>query len=288
MQNAHGDFHQLRIARLKQLFARECFENMLQRLAVVAVRREPGLRDGLIKLAPEKRDISWAGRIGHRREQTGDQALADHLALGVEFLDADGIEQNRAVNGGFYIGLGDDHRIGPAHQTLHSGGAALQMAQFVEHQPFRIAQYAEARAGIDARLGALAGAGKIIFPVAEKGEIIIMRPLQEILSLGDIGDRAFGIAQFKLVDNALHLGAHGLPILDRRVDVLENRFQVCLDFLDARRITLAVDGYAHHRFVLHAGAGLVAGKKIHELAGLVAPRPVYWMNDQMNRVAEAR
>src|SRR5262249_18146472 len=89
MKNAQRNFKKLVVARLKQLVARMSFEDMQERLAVMAVGLEAGAGDDALDLAPQQRRFPRALVVGDRGEEADEQLLAGRIALGVEALDAD-------------------------------------------------------------------------------------------------------------------------------------------------------------------------------------------------------
>src|SRR5258708_4870975 len=80
---------------------------MLQRLAVMAVRCEPGARYRALHLETQDRYGARRAAIGERGEETEEKLLAEHLALVVEYLDADRIHVRRTMDGGTLVCLAD-------------------------------------------------------------------------------------------------------------------------------------------------------------------------------------
>ena len=66
--------------------------------------------DHPLDLAPEQRDLARVAVVGGRGEQAEEAVLADHLALGVEALDPDEVQVDRAVHGRARVRLGDHQR----------------------------------------------------------------------------------------------------------------------------------------------------------------------------------
>ena len=75
-----------------------------------------------------------------------------------------------------------DQQLAAAHEILHVGRQRGEIAQPAED---RIASSRRMPSG-PCRAG-LAAPSKAVFAVAEKGEVVVVEPAQEILSLGEFG-----------------------------------------------------------------------------------------------------
>jgi hypothetical protein len=74
---------------VEQLIAGEGFQNVLQRLAVVAVGGQSEVLHHLGDFVPHQRDVARIGAVGGRGPQAQESALADQFAGRAEVLDAD-------------------------------------------------------------------------------------------------------------------------------------------------------------------------------------------------------
>ena len=86
------------LADLKQLVARQGFQNVDERFAVMAVRRKSGTVDKPPNLAPDHGNRLDLLVVYGRREKTDKQTLADRIAAGVELFDHHGVEMDAAMD----------------------------------------------------------------------------------------------------------------------------------------------------------------------------------------------
>src|ERR1700728_2072971 len=98
MQDAERGLEQHELVDLEQLVARIGVENMLQRLAVMAVRFETRLLKAVPHLVAEDGNRMRRMAVGGRREQSDDQFLADDFAVRIEGFDDDRVERGRAMD----------------------------------------------------------------------------------------------------------------------------------------------------------------------------------------------
>ena len=104
-----GPLQQPVFADLKQLVARECLQHVCERFAGVAPRREPGLRNDMIDLVPQKRNLPGRLRVGLAREQANQSQFAIDRAVAAVGLQPNAIHVNPPVNAGHDVRL-DDHQ----------------------------------------------------------------------------------------------------------------------------------------------------------------------------------
>ena len=115
---------QLVFIGLEQLVARQGVQNVQQRLAVMACRRQPGALDDAPDLEPQQRDRVRAAAVGERGEQPEKQVDADHLAARGKAAQPDRIHRRRSMNGGAAVRFGDYQELPAAQEVLNVGGSA--------------------------------------------------------------------------------------------------------------------------------------------------------------------
>ena len=174
---------QLVFRGLEQLVARQGVQNVQQRLAVVACRRQPGALDNVADLEPQQRDRVRAAAVGERGKQPEKQVDADHLAARRKPAQSDRIHRRGSMNGGAAVRFGDYQELPAAQEVLHVGRQPRQIAKTSENRVSLITQDPE-RA-----MGRFGHAVKQILAIAEKGEIVVVEPAQEILDLGEFRRR---------------------------------------------------------------------------------------------------
>jgi hypothetical protein len=249
VQHRLRDRDQLVDRRLEQLVARVGLEHVHQRLAGVALRVEPGPVDHRLRLHPDHRDAGQRLRVGGRGEQPEEPALADHLAVLVEGLDAHVVEVHRPVHGRLRV------RLGQHQQGLLAGLVAHQRWQLAERRGHVLVRAQDAVAGARHRAqvhlvrgGPFAGRVlEVVLPVAQEREVRVREPLQQRLPLGDLLRRQRGRVLLQLVDDLQGPGVHLGPVLDRLADVLQHLAQGMLDLLALGRAGLPADLDVHPR-----------------------------------------
>src|SRR3546814_691 len=88
-KDARGQLQQLVLAGLEQLVAGQRLEDVLERLATVAVRLEAGLAHHVLEALAHQRDVPRAPVVGAGGVQAEEALLAGRLALVVELEHAD-------------------------------------------------------------------------------------------------------------------------------------------------------------------------------------------------------
>ena len=247
-----GDRHEVVDRGLEQLVARIGLQHVHQRLAGVAHRVQADDVDHLCGLLAQHRDPAYGLGVGGRGEQAEEAALADDLAVVVELLHADVVEEDRAVHGRLRVGLGQHQEV----LVACAGGHRLR-----EHARGRRvgAQDAEAGAGHgDQRLLVAVGLEDVL-AVAEEGEVVVGQPAQQGGALLDlvVGERWRVLLD--VLDDPLDLGVHPLPVLDGVTDVDEHLGQLVLDLADLV-VGDPVDLEVHPRLaghVVRVGLGLL-------------------------------
>jgi hypothetical protein len=99
VQDPHDDLEQLADRGLQELVPRMGLQDFDERLVVVAVGREVGLLEDRLDLAAEHRDLARVLAVRRGGVEAQEAALADHVAVVVEALDADVVEVGRAMDG---------------------------------------------------------------------------------------------------------------------------------------------------------------------------------------------
>ena len=109
-QDAVRGGEEIVLGNLEQLVARIVVEDVRQRLAVMAGRRQAGARYHVLDLAAQQRDVTGAAAVGAGGEQADEAALAGQLAVIVEGLHADIVHMDAAMHQAALVRLGDDQR----------------------------------------------------------------------------------------------------------------------------------------------------------------------------------
>src|SRR6185312_4520651 len=99
-QNAGGEIEEIAIGGLEQLVARQGFENMRERLAVMARRFEAAAGQHGRDLAAQQRNGACRAAIGLRGEEAEEEPHADGLAMLAQDLDADRVHMDGTVDDG--------------------------------------------------------------------------------------------------------------------------------------------------------------------------------------------
>ena len=114
VQDSEARVEQTVLRYLEEFVPREGLQDIHEGLAVVAPARESGALDDVFQLAPQERNVAGTADIGDGREQADEHVLADYVSLGVEALDADGVQVHGAVHRRAQIRLRHHEQIGPA------------------------------------------------------------------------------------------------------------------------------------------------------------------------------
>ena len=266
---------------LEQRVARVGLEDLEQRLAVVAGRREPGALQHAFDLAADDRDLARARLVRGRRVQPEEAALADHLAVVGVPLDADVVEVRRPVDGRGRVGLGQqqDLRLAPDVERLAAqrlgrlGGSAAQ-----DPEPRAVDR-------LQPRLVALVD--QVVLAVAEEREVVVDQPVEERLGLLD--ERRIHAGRrvaVELVDQRRRAGAHLLPVLDRGADLGQHPLDRLPQLVEQHPIVLAPDLDVDDRFADHVLRGGVVLEHLDQLALGVAPDPDHRVDHQVDPVPE--
>ena len=82
---------------------------------------------------------------------------------------------------------------------------------------------------------------QLVFAVAEKGEVVVVDPLEQRLRLGELvgSDRRRMLVEVR--DDLANVPAHRRPVLDRGAHVGKNAVQLGFELVEARLIGLPVD-----------------------------------------------
>ena len=153
-------------------------EDVGQRLAVVAVGRNPAAPDHVIDFQPEKRDVTGSAAIGAGREQSDEPPFALERALRVEHFDADVIHVHAAVNERPFVRFGYDERLGLGKKCAHIRRKCRAVVAAADHPRADVGKYAEAR-GIDRIELRVALADERVIAEPQKREVIVAKPLEQ-------------------------------------------------------------------------------------------------------------
>ena len=186
-QDPHRDGVQLRRPGLEQRVAGIRFEDLDERLCVVAVERKSRGQQHALDLALEQRDLLCALAVRGARVQAEETPLAGDIALRVEPLDADVVEVRIAVDRRARVRLGEHERRGLAGLVGGVGaeGRARPARLTAEDPPAGLGTRDE----VGGRLRT--GAGRVVQPqvvlaVAEEGEVVVREPAQERARRGQL------------------------------------------------------------------------------------------------------
>ncbi len=236
VENADRDVEQLVGVALEQLVARQGVEDVEQGLAVVARRRQPGALEDLADLLPQQRDRPRVAAVGSRGEQPEKEPDADDLAAAAKTAHPDRVHMRPAVHRRAPVRLGDDEQFAASHKSLHVLRQRRQIPQPAEDRKIRIAHDPEGR-----MLG-LCLAGKVVFAVAEEGEVVVLEPAQKFADFGAFGGRhRWRFRAGEGVDQRAQGPPHRRPIGDRDADIGENADQRLREARQFGRVALMGD-----------------------------------------------
>ena len=183
LQDDQREMDERVLVDLEQLVAGIGVEHVRERLAGMAVRREPRPCEHACDLAAEIGDVAGRAGIGGRGEQTDDLYSARRPAV-AEVLDPDHVHRHPPVHPRARAGLGDQHQPalfeGRLRPRRHFDPAAADRARLA----LVGAQHAERRArnaGEHATVGF-----QPVFANAEEGEVVVLEPFEEGDGLGDL------------------------------------------------------------------------------------------------------
>ncbi|CAB4691363.1 unannotated protein [freshwater metagenome] len=272
-------------------------EELVARVALEGVhQRSSGVRAGVVAARAQHRGSALAQqrdpgqRLGVRRrgEEPEEAALAGHLAVGAEGLDAHVVEVRRAVHGRAGVGLGQDQQGALARLGLDRVG------QPGERLGERLvgAQDAQAGAGHGAqRLALLAVAVgrhvlEDVLAVAQEGEVLVGQPLQQLRTLADlVGVERRRIAA-QLGDHVEHPLPSARPVLDRLAHVAQHGLDPLDDRLGVVAVTDPVDLDVHpglaHRVARGLDRTVVDDADVLQGAGDVAADVEVGVHDQVH------
>src|SRR5690606_6462093 len=177
-QNLAGIDKEIIDRDLEQLIARIILQDMGECLLIVAVLWKARPLQRLADLAAEIGNVARDAVVGGRGKEAGEAALPDHLSFFVEFLDADIVKMNSAVNGRADIRFRHDDKLAPAQEVLDLG----RHFHVARHNPARrVAENAEPRLFHQVPAVAFSGAVRdmLELAIAEKGKMIVRHPLQQ-------------------------------------------------------------------------------------------------------------
>ena len=228
-EDPHRDLEQLVAVHLKQRVARVGLEDLDERFAVVAGRREAGALEHALDLVTQERDLEQAGVVGGGCVEAEEASLADHLALGRVLLDADVVQVRRVVDGRARVGLGQ-------HQAQRRQRQPDRLrAQPVERMLRGTSQDPQAGVGTHLQAGPVAVDHQVVLPVAQEREVVLGHPAQERLDLLDLASVHRRRPLVELVDQLVGALAHRAPVLDRCPHLFEYALDVVVQLEPAAR-----------------------------------------------------
>ena len=140
VQDAEAGFEQGVIRNLEQFVAGKGFQNVHQRLAVVAAGGEAGPFQRFVKPPAQHGYIAGAAAVGNGGKQPDEKALTDDPAHGVEPLDADGVHMHGPMNSRFLVGLGHQQQVRGFDEFPYIAGRCFQFPEFLEDDQIRVAE----------------------------------------------------------------------------------------------------------------------------------------------------
>ena len=178
----------------------------------------------LSHLPPQQRDLPRGRAVDRVGEEAEEPALRCHLAGLVEPLHADVVEVGRPVDGRPRVRLGQVQQRLLAREPAH---LRCQLRE-AERVGLLVLDAEDAEAGpVDRGEHVLAALGAdLVLAVAQEGEVVVVHPLQQRPRLFELWLRDRRRRLLELGDRLVHLGAHRLPVLDRRGDVAEHALEV--------------------------------------------------------------
>ena len=162
MHDADGDGAQVLDFALEQFIARVGFQDIDQRLVVMAVGHQPSGVANARHLAPQEGDFRRPSVIGDRGEQADEAGFADHFAGGVETLHDDHVKVGGTVHGGAPIGLHHAQQARRQEVSAHRVRQTAKGAHIVENRHVLVAQQTEARHLADLDAGLFAAADEVV------------------------------------------------------------------------------------------------------------------------------
>ena len=237
-ENAGHHLDEFRHAGLEQLVAGKGLEDVLQRLAVVAVGRQRKVLDELGDLVAHQGDLARVGAVSGRGPQPEEAAFADQLTLGAELLDADVVEIAGPMHRRLEVRLGDQGE---------DPGTALPTDVACEDPPgalgMLVARTQDAEAGgLDGFQRLVAGrAAQPVFAVAQEGEMTALHPGQQGLGFADVARVEARRRRVQIVRGLMGGGAHFCPVQPGRANVAQTAFDLGLQRLQGRGIDYPID-----------------------------------------------
>jgi hypothetical protein len=238
---------------LEQLEARQCFDDLGQRLGVVGGRGEAGPLLDLGHRPPQDGNLDGRGLVHRRRVEPEEASLPDDAAVGVVALDPDVVERRRAVDGGAGRRLGEDEGHGRRRRPAQLGRDAGEAAGGAGRAGVRVRpEDAEPAGRIGPQRAAVLVADEVVVPVAEEDVVVVGHETEEVAGLGTVfsGDTPEPPGSGLLARRQVFLelggqvegvGAHGRPVLHGGTDVFEDGEEIGLQALHPLAGWLPVD-----------------------------------------------
>ena len=244
-QDAEGRFVEFVGLDLEQVVARECLQDVVEDLAIMAVAVEAGALGDDRGLAPQHRDRLERDAVGERREHADEAPLADQPPRVVVPFHAHVIELDGPVNGRAPVRLADDQRRRLLEERKRGPRQRRFGALLAQHRKRRVAHQAKPRFRVGHRVGRAVAVDDVVFAKAQEGEVVVGQPVQEVHGLLHFLDRRrTGMGQ-QPVDGAPKPGDHGLPVVEGRTRIGQHRREAGLDLFQHGRRGLLVDLQIH-------------------------------------------
>ena len=241
LQDAQRRREQFVFAHLEKFVARIGVENMRQRLAVMAVRREARALQHMLYLRAQQRDFIRSAAVGAGGEESDEAMLAGEFAV-LEHLHADIIHVDAAMHDAALVRFGDDerHRLGEEGADFRRQNVAAFAA--LHHARAGVRQNAKAAMRDRVEMAAVGFAVGIVAR-AQEGEMIVAQPFEESDAFLQFGGRDVGCLRAQRREGLCQMRLHLLPVAHGEAHLREHRLHV----FDQRGGALAF----HHAFQHH-------------------------------------
>ena len=209
-------------------------------------RRRPDRLHHRIEFLAHQRNFPRPPRVGAGSEQSEETLFNDRLALVVELEHADVIHVTGSMHAGARIRLGENDRVERSGLRQLRRGQRLQRTRC--HRTLAAAENTETGSiHGDQHFFAVLHAD-FVFAITEKGEIVVGRPAQEMLRLGDAFRTDRHVLFRHVVGDGDHLVAHRAPVAHALRHVFQRRGNRLFHTRTLRDFGDAIHLEMHQRF----------------------------------------